>query len=156
MKRGGWIVINFVVLCAAALLAWRYYRIQPLPLAHQSGKPVFEAHNLRCPDPTDLDRTPVILTPPDDAADQDSMVKLRWERLPFQDLQKRIPEIFATRADRTVYVVYPGAIPKAQQSKLIQLLIRHDFIDRVCLIDPKNPPQWYPIRILMYPTASHF
>lgn len=139
----------------AGVLISRHYQIAPLPSAKELPKPVYEAHNLRCPDPTNMQPAPIILTPPDEAADQDSVVNLRWEQLSLQDLQKRIPQIFATRGDRTIYVVYPGPIPKAGQSKLIQLLIKHNLIDRVCLIDPNNPPKWYPIRILVYPDASH-
>jgi hypothetical protein len=155
VKRVGRVIVSVVVLGAATLFAWRHYRIQPLPLPIQSGKPIYEAHNLRCPDPTNMNPAPIILEPPDQEADQGSMVRLRWEQLSLQELQKRIPEIFATREHRTIYVVYPGPILKADQSRLIQLLIQHDLIDRVCLIDSNNPPRWYPIRILMDPAANH-
>lgn len=145
MSKAGWAIFGAViVLGASALLFWRHYEIPPLPSPQPKAKPLYEAHNGRCPNPMDMGGIPVIVKPVHEPRNQISVVALMTEEIPLGELEKRLQSIFATRADRTIYLVDPGAVKKPHESSLVDLLMHYDFIDRICVVDPENPPKWYP------------
>jgi hypothetical protein len=154
MNKLGWVIFSAViVLGTSTLLFWRHYKIQPLVSPQPQTKSIYEAHNRRCPDPMDMGR-PVILKPVDEQGKQLSVVALGTEEMPLGELEKRLQSIFATRDDKTIYVVDPAAVKEFHKSNLVELLLRYDFIDQICVVDPQNPPKWYPPPITVHKRAS--
>ena len=148
MNRLGWAIFGAViVLGTSGLLFWPRYETQPLPSPQQQAKPIYEAHNRRCPDPVAIGDIPVILKPIDEPGKQLSVVALPSQERPLGDLEKWLQPIFATRADRTIYVFDPVAVKEPHESSLVDLLMHYNFIDRICVVDPQSPPKWYPLPI---------
>jgi hypothetical protein len=87
---------------------------------------------------------PVILKPIDEQGKQLSVVALPSQEMPSRNLEKWLQSIFTTRAERTIYVVDPRAVKEPHESSLVDLLMHYDFINQICVIDPQNPPKWYP------------
>ena len=158
MKKMGVAIVSVVVgLSASTLFLWGHYQIQPLqspPYAQEN--PVYEARNLRCPDPTIVDARAVILKASDEPGKEQSVFYIRSEETPVKDLEKRLHDVFATRAEKTVYLVDAAAIEKPETSELLGLLRKSMDVDRICVIDPQKPPKWYPPPEIVSPKLGGF
>jgi len=144
MNKNWWAIVGVViVLGTSTLLFWRHYEIQPLLSLQQPTKLIYEAHNRSCPNPTEMG-IPVILKPVDEPGKPLSVVALPSQEMPSGGLEKWLQSIFATRAERTIYVFDSRAVKEPHASSLVTLLVHYDFINQICVIDPQNPPKWYP------------
>jgi hypothetical protein len=155
MRRIGWIIgpVVVIVLGVSIGLLWRHYQIQPLQSHEERAKPVYEAHNPRCPDANELGQRPVVLEALNSAGNQHSVVLGLSEELLVSELEARLKPIFATRPARIAYVVDAAAAKPPYQSALVNRLLSFEFIEQVCVVDPRNPPKWYP-PVLEYPRVS--
>jgi hypothetical protein len=142
MNKLEWAIFGVViVLGSSMLLFWQHYEIQPLPSLQQPAKLIYEARNRRCDMGGGI---PVILKPVDETGKQLSVVALPSQEMRSGDLEKWLQSIFAARAERTIYVFDPRAVKEPHESSLVNLLMHYDFINQICVIDPQNPPKWYP------------
>ena len=74
-----------------------------------------------------------------------SLLKLNDEDLRWDQAESMLGDVLRTRADRTVFLRSDPSLPLAMKSRIIDV-IRKANAERVCLIDFKNPPAWYPQR----------
>jgi hypothetical protein len=72
-------------------------------------------------------------------------VKLNAEDLTWDQTAKILSEVLRTRVNRTVFLTIGPRVGPAYRSQMIDLM-RIANAERICVIDPRNPPEWYPPR----------
>jgi hypothetical protein len=128
-------------LIAAFLLYENNYQVPRLDQAPQ-GK-VLSAMSADCVQIRSLyqDRLVVLKANPDF-----STLKVGEEKLALEDLNRRLTDILLTRMDPTIYIVdnsqEDGGASWMLREKLRQVLI----VKNICIVDPKHPPDWYPLK----------
>lgn len=145
MRKVGWGVVSAAVLAVMVVFFVQRFRIQPLtsiPEKHVHVQWIYPVSNPECA-PTDTDRL-AILDHVADAEKQHSFVILSKEKIPSETAEQRFKLIFSTRAERKIYIVDATAINEPDRSELLKLVSHSDMVDTVCIIDPRNPPAWYP------------
>lgn len=120
-----------------------YHRLRILPLEgppRPKAAQILSVSNAKC-DPGDLNSHRVFVV----ARTFDPLiVKVNSESVPLQRLGRDLTQIFSTRAERTVYVVEDGDRDANASAALTKMVAQMPVIDRVCVIDLKRPPAWYP------------
>lgn len=136
-----WVVVSAILVLMAALAETLYLRLHIRPLG--SPQPMLatvqSASDPKC-DPGDpLIARVVLLRPISDS----SGVKINSEVAQPNELGTRLTDIYKTRAERTVYVV-ENDDHDAKAAALAKAVAQIDVIDRVCMVNLKHLPAWYP------------
>ena len=134
-------VVSALALTGAFVLRSRY-RILPLEGGPQPHHPaLLTAASAECTpnDPAYLGRVIVLRT-----EGSLSDVRINWDKLSIDVLHERLTDILKTRIDRTVYLV-DNSSRDGQASMVLEKMVEQvPVVDRICIIDPKHPPGWYP------------
>jgi hypothetical protein len=162
MRKIGWIMTCLVVLLSAlALVLYRPYQIQPLPgypfdYAGQHHKRVDKATSLFCR--SNAEQYPVYrviiiqLIPLESGARP--LIKINKEEETWTKAQERLTQIYSTRAARVIFLVDNADVEQRYRSELMDTMRQSPVIDDVCVIDPKNPPSWYPPPEVVMPSTA--
>jgi hypothetical protein len=128
-----------LIVIVAAGLAYRRFRI--LPLSSPRRPHVLEISKADIPGcRVELNVSParaVILRAGPDL----SSVTINEEKLSELEVPQRLSDILRTRADRMVYVV---SEQDSGSTELTWVVKQVPEVDRICVIDPRHPPSWYP------------
>jgi hypothetical protein len=138
-----WLVSGAVFVGLAILAVALYHRLRILPLEgppRPKGAQILTVLNAKC-DPGDLNYKRVFVVRP---TPDRSTVQIDSENVPLQRLGADLTQIFRTRAERTVYVIQDADGDGKEPSPLTKMVAQIPVIDRVCVIDSKHPPAWYP------------
>jgi hypothetical protein len=153
MKKTGWTVISVALLATASVLFCHHFRIQPLPQVPE--KQVYKATNLFCSHlATDPGRSwSIFVELVQEMDNPHPRVRINQEKFSMEDAPGRLHTIFAVRAERVVYVVEAVGASRSKTSELMKMVQGLDVIDKVCVVDSKNPPSWYPLPEIVHPLA---
>jgi hypothetical protein len=153
MKKTGWTVISVAVLATASVLFLLHFRIQPLLQVPE--KQVYKAANLFCSHlATDPVRSrPIFVELVQEMNNPHPLVRINQDKFSMEDAPERLHTIFAVRAERVVYVVEAVDASRSKTSQLMKMVEDLDVIDKVCVVDSRNPPSWYPPPEIMHPLA---
>jgi hypothetical protein len=135
------VAVVFTVAVLAVVLYHRF-RIRPLESAPKPNSAyIVSALNAKC-DPRhgfEYDRVVLLQTTPDPA-----VIKINTEHVQLKELAANLTDIFRTRAERTIYIVQDSGLDGSASASLAKAVAQMAVIDRVCLIDLKHQPAWYP------------
>jgi hypothetical protein len=135
-------VVFLASILATAFFVDRHYRILPLENTVTTHHPdVLSAASGSCKPDVQLGRTIVLRTDPDLAS-----LKINQQKLPANMLHDILTEILRTRVDRTIYLVDNSARDNRDSMILEKMLQQLPVVSRICVIDPQNPPAWYPLK----------
>ena len=162
MKKVGWITacsVAFLLLLGVSL--YRRYRIQPLPehsldSASHVGKRVRKATSLFCTDWAEHPVSRVVLVQlVQKTRDTRPLISINEDETEtWSQAREWLAKIYSTRADRVVFVVDNADVDNRYRSELMDMLQQSPVIEDVCVIDPKNPPSWYPLQRIVTPTVA--
>jgi hypothetical protein len=71
-------------------------------------------------------------------------VKLDGEEITVELLRETLPPVLAVRMDRSVFLVDNSERDDNASLFLEKEIEQIPTVDRICIIDPKHPPTWYP------------
>jgi hypothetical protein len=161
MKKIGWMTACLVVfLSALAVGLYRPYQIQPLPAypfepVTQRHQRALKANNLFCSDRAEhpVSRVVVIQIIQQTGNTRPS-IRINDEDQTWTKAQELLAQIYSVRAERVIFVVNNPDVDQLYQSELMDMMRQSPVIDDVCVIDPKNPPSWYPLQQILTPTMA--
>lgn len=142
--RSRWLVAVTIVSVVAvfSLALYRRFRIHPLETAPKPNSAyIVSALNTKC-DPRHglaYDRVVLLRTTLDP-----SVIKINTEDVQLNQLGKDLTDIFRTRTERIVYVLQDAGPDGNASAELARMVAQMPVIDRVCVVDLKHPPAWYP------------
>lgn len=127
-------------LIAAFLLYENNYQVPCLDQAPR-GK-VLSAMSADCVQIRSLyaDRLVVLQANPDF-----STLKVGQEKLALEELNRRLTDILLTRMDPTIYLVDNSQEDGGASWILREKLQQVPMVKNICIVDPKHPPDWYPL-----------
>lgn len=136
--------LTLVLAIAAGLIAYRY-RVQPLegPTTPHMVE-VLGAHTETCMQAIgDIGRPRLVILDPASASRR-PIVFVNRDASTFEKLPERLTDLFKVRAERTVFLIDSSDRDLTSWIALERLVQHVPTIDRICVIDPKKPPSWYP------------
>src|SRR5258705_7062608 len=70
--------------------------------------------------------------------------KVNEEEITVELLRDTLPQVLGVRMDRSLFLVDNSASDHDASLVLEKGLGQLPGVDRICIIDPKHPPAWYP------------
>lgn len=80
-----------------------------------------------------------------------SSVTINTENVPFPELQQILSDILRTRMNRVIYVLDSQDPDSLVLEKIVAQMPE---VSRICVIDSRHPPSWYPPKRKPFPGAS--
>lgn len=71
-------------------------------------------------------------------------VNLQEEEITVELLRETLPPVLRVRINRSLFLVDNSAVDDNASLFLEKELEKLPAVDRICIIDPKHPPAWYP------------
>jgi hypothetical protein len=135
--------VALVAAISAGLLVLRY-RIQPLQGSTQPHMvEVYGANTRPCLDFVE-DVQPRLVILKQARVSGRVMVFVNQDTSTLDGLAGRLTDIFKTRAEKTVFLIDSSDVDLTSWIALERVVQHVAEIDRICVIDQKHPPSWYP------------
>jgi hypothetical protein len=162
MSKAGWITACVAVFLAVLTVGlYRHYRIQPLlehslDSASHDRKRVRKATSLFCSNWAEHPVSRVVLLQlVPKTRDTRPLISINEDETEtWSQAREWLARIYSTRADRVVFVVDNADVDKRYRSELMDMLEQSPVIEDVCVIDPNNPPSWYPLQRVVMPKVA--
>ncbi|HEY6307420.1 MAG TPA: hypothetical protein VI488_13275 [Candidatus Angelobacter sp.] len=151
MRKIGWIAgCSVALLSVLGTFLYSHYQIQPLsgyPLdsASEPRKRVHKATDLFCREWGERPVSRIVIVElVQRTSEMRPLISINTETQSWPEAQERLKQIYSTRADRVVFLVDNANVDQRYRSELMDLMRQSPIIEDVCVIDPENPPSWYP------------
>lgn len=145
MRKLLWAVLAAAVALTCAGIGYERYRILPLDNSRQNHHvSVLSAFAEECVESYKIahqfsNGMMILQTKPNRG-----QLKINNEELRVENLPLVLDDILRTRIDRTVFLVDNSEFDRPESAVLEKLVEQIPEVDRVCVIDPRHAPEWYP------------
>jgi uncharacterized membrane protein YukC len=153
------LLATFAVVFAGVILVALYlqrFRIQPLTESSFSQPRMRKATDLFCTHyaTEDVSRRPIFVEHIHDPNSSIALIRIDDETMPARQAHDLLHSVYSVRAERVVFVVDPPEANIHGDSDVLNMIKHLGVIDQVCVIDPTNPPAWYPPKKIAYPRLT--
>ena len=134
-------LIAAAVLIGGLLVYGKMYKIAPLDQAPRGN--TISAMSADCVQIRSWygDRIVVLQANPDF-----STLKVGHEKLALEELNRRLSDILLTRMHPSIYLVDNSQEDGGASWILRGILRLVPIVKNICIVDPRNPPVWYPLK----------
>jgi hypothetical protein len=139
MRKGFVISLLVVAGVFGTVAAYRHFRILPVNVErHAYSVPILSVNAPECSADINLspDRAVILYAGPNV-----SWMTINGEYLELPELQEKLDDILRTRINRLVYVLDSQ---DADSLVLEEMIAQMPYVARICVIDSRRPPSWYP------------
>jgi hypothetical protein len=140
MKKLLYLGLTLAALVFSSFGVYKTYRIPPLDQG-SNQVPVLRAASAECAKNWEWSENQVLVLT---ANPNFLTAKLNEEEITVELLRDILRDVLATRMDRSLFLVDNSAGDDYASLLLERRLEQLPRLDRICVIDPKHPPAWYP------------